>query len=246
MNFSSLLLKAFDAKDFNLKANNLKYLTNLLKFSIILIYEKENNVMKVIGLSGGSGSGKGTVCRIFNEIGVPSIDTDLVYHQLTSSSGPCLSALIKEFGEGIVSQDGGLDRRALSKRVFFGEGAEDRREKLNSITHSFVLGEVRRILGRLSVDNKFAIVDVPLLFESGFDKECDILCCVVADKETRIKRIMARDNITREHAENRISSQIPDSRLSELCDIVIKNNGTEADLYNEVSLAYKKIERMFI
>ena len=58
MKFLSLLLKAFDAKDFYLKANNLKYLTNLLKSSIILIYEKENNVMKVIGLSGGSGSGK--------------------------------------------------------------------------------------------------------------------------------------------------------------------------------------------
>lgn len=182
--------------------------------------------MKVIGLCGGSGSGKGFVSKIFLEYGIPSIDTDVVYRELTSQMTPCLRALVEEFGDDIVTAEGLLDRRRLSQLVFIGDGSEKRLQKLNEISHKFILDETRK---RLSEYEKAgftaAIVDAPVLFESGFDKECDAIVAVLAKREIRIARIIARDGISKETADLRINSQIDDDKLTTLCDYVITNNG---------------------
>jgi dephospho-CoA kinase len=178
--------------------------------------------MKVIGLCGGSGSGKGAVSGIFAEIGIPSIDTDAVYREKTSSDSPCMRALRREFGEEVVNSLGGLDRTRLASIVF---SDPTRLEKLNKIAHSFILDEARRRLAEYR-DKGFAaaIVDAPVLFESGFDSECDEIICVVADRETRIARIMSRDGISYDAAEKRIASQMKDEILISKCDHVIYNN----------------------
>jgi dephospho-CoA kinase len=178
--------------------------------------------MKVIGLCGGSGSGKGAVSGIFAEIGIPSIDTDAVYREMTLSDSPCMRALRREFGEEVVNSLGGLDRTRLASIVF---SDPTRLEKLNKIAHSFILDEARRRLAEYR-DKGFAaaIVDAPVLFESGFDSECDEIICVVADRETRIARIMSRDGISYDAAEKRIASQMKDEILISKCDHVIYNN----------------------
>ncbi len=192
--------------------------------------------MKVIGLCGGSGSGKGAVSSIFGEIGIPSIDTDAVYREMTLSDSPCMHALAQEFGDEIINDAGGLDRTVLASIVFHNR---DRLVALNKIAHSFILNETRRRLNSYrDAGLHAAIVDAPVLFESGFDSECDEIICVVADKATRIMRIVDRDGITPEAAKKRIASQMSDNDLISKCDHVIYNNrDIEALKADVISLA---------
>lgn len=189
--------------------------------------------MKVIGLCGGSGSGKGMVSEIFSVFGIPSIDTDKVYHELTSKPSECLTALTNEFGEGILDSEGALNRKALSELVFGDGVCASRRKTLNSITHKYVLDRTREILANYeALGAKAAIVDAPLLFESGFDKECDIIIAVIADMNIRIDRIMLRDDISETKATLRVKTQLPDDYLISRSDYVI-NNSTSLDALEE-------------
>ena len=198
--------------------------------------------MKVIGLCGGSGSGKSTVSQIFLERGIPSVNTDAVYHDLTSRKSPCLDALVSEFGEEILNENGALDRRALSKIVFSGDVSSENRRKLNLISHKFVLDATRDMLKAFKKDGaKAALVDAPLLFESGFNKECDAIIAVIADEKTRISRIIARDNITENAAKLRINSQLPDAYLQENSDYVIDNSGDISETENAAIKVLNKI-----
>ena len=194
--------------------------------------------MKVIGLCGGSGSGKGAVSGIFAEIGIPSIDTDAVYREMTLSDSPCMRELRGEFGDEVVNSQGGLDRARLASIVF---NDPSRLKTLNKIAHSFILDETRRRLAEYR-DEGFpaAIVDAPVLFESGFDKECDEIICVLADRDVRTTRIMSRDGIARDAAEKRIASQMPDETLISKCDHVIYNNSDIESLREQI-LALKNI-----
>ena len=101
--------------------------------------------MKVIGLCGGSGSGKGVVAEIFSSHNIPIIDADAIYHGLTSSPGQCLDELREEFGEEII-RNNALYRPALAKIVFASENAAERRSRLNEITHKFVMNRERTML----------------------------------------------------------------------------------------------------
>ena len=182
--------------------------------------------MKIIGLCGGSGSGKGAVCSIFRENGIPTIDTDAVYRDLTGGPGPLINELKREFGSSIITTDGVLNRRALAEIVFSSENSKKKLRRLNQLAHKFILDETREILNRHSAHGAMlGVVDAPVLFESGFDAECDMIVSVIADREIRIGRIMARDSITRLDAESRIASQMSDEELISRSDFVIYNNG---------------------
>ena len=198
--------------------------------------------MKVVGLCGGSGSGKGKVCDIFLENGIPTIDTDAVYHELTKSPGQCLDALAKEFGKEIITEQGSLNRRMLSDLVFSGEGSEIRLAKLNKIAHYFILNEARNRLDEYRKQNySMAVVDAPVLFESGFNVECDVIVSVVADRETRIARITERDSISRESAEKRIDAQLSDEEVISRSDYVIPNNSDIDSLRKRVNAVITQI-----
>ncbi len=198
--------------------------------------------MKTVGLCGGSGSGKGSISLILSDLGYPTIDTDEIYHYLTSHDTECLRDIRREFGEAVIT-DGVLDRKKLSKVVFAGADSESRLSTLNKITHHYVIDEVRSIISKLSCSGKnIVFVDVPLLFESGYDKECDVTVSVLSDTEIRLNRICARDKIDRESAERRIDAQIPDSILKSKTDYSILNNGSIAELREKVSELIKKID----
>ena len=192
--------------------------------------------MKVIGLCGGSGSGKGVVSSFFAHRGIPAIDTDAVYRELVSGDTPCTRALSDEFGKEIISIDGSVNRALLAKIVFTGENCDYKLKKLNSITHKFILDETRKRLSSFKAKGYLAaIVDAPVLFESGFDKECDLVISVVADSSIRVNRIIARDNINVEAAMARITKQLSNDELIVRSNFVIENNSDLQSLEKKVN-----------
>ena len=194
--------------------------------------------MKIIGLCGGSGSGKSTVCSLFATYGILPINTDEIYHELLSFDSACRKEISSVF-DGVTRTDGTIDRAALGGVVF---ADEKKRKQLNAIAHKHVLNQVRDIIRREGDNYYAAIVDAPLLFESGFDEECDLVVAVIASREERIRRITVRDLISPELAEKRISTQISDAELTAKADIIITNNGDMASLSNEVLLAVLNIK----
>ena len=183
--------------------------------------------MKIVGLCGGSGSGKGTVAKMFSDYKFESIDTDKVYHMLVSERSTCLDALVAEFGEIILCEDGSLNRKMLAQIVFTGNDSESKRAKLNKISHEYSLMKTREMIKEFEKNGASAVlIDAPLLFESGFDKECDMVIAVIADVEIRISRIKERDGITDDAALSRIRSQLSDEYLKEHSDYIIENSGT--------------------
>lgn len=184
-------------------------------------------ILVVIGLCGGSGSGKTTVSALFAKRHFYIINADEIYHNITSYPSACLAELSREFGREILTDTGALNRAALREIVF---ADRERLARLNSITHRHVLDAVRKEISENTEAVQGFVVDAPLLFESGFDKECTATVAVVADKETRIARIIERDGISYADAECRFSNQLSDSALSQRCDYVIVNNSTVESL----------------
>ena len=195
--------------------------------------------MKIIGLTGGSGAGKSEVCKAFLTFGIESIDTDKISREVTKKDSECLIELVENFSSVILNDNSGLDRKKLAEIAF---SAKENLEILNKITHKHILNECKRIVLDMENSGKNAvIIDAPALFESGFDKNCDVIICVVSDLEKRIGRIIKRDNITAEQAELRIKNQKSDEFLIENSDYAIYNNSDYADVYGQVSNIYDMI-----
>lgn len=180
--------------------------------------------LKIIGLTGGSGSGKGYICRLFEEVGIPSLDTDKVVHDLYTNDPMLLSELVKEFGYEILEY-GQVNRKVLGKIVF---SDPDKLDTLNYIVHKYVLAECRKWLREKEREGYgAAIIDAPQLFESGFHNECDYVISVLASNEERIDRIINRDNISYNEALKRIQNQMSNEQYAERSDFVIYNNAAD-------------------
>ena len=184
--------------------------------------------MKIIGICGSSGSGKSYVCGLFAKYGIAHIDTDKLYREVTVKGGTaCLKELTESFGDEILDENGELNRRALSKIVFEGENAREKRELLNSITHKHILIDTNALIEKYRQEGKRAVlVDAPLLFESGFNKICHFTICVTSPLEEKIQRIIARDKISESSAVLRLKAQKSDEELRALCDYEIDNSST--------------------
>ena len=186
--------------------------------------------MKIIGLCGGSGSGKGAVSAIFAELGLACIDTDKVYHDIISTDSECTMELIGAFGEQVHAHPG-IDRRALREIVF---SSEEKRLLLNNIAHKHVIKSVKEAINDKS-DTLGFIIDAPILFESHLNEICDLTLCVIADNDVRLERIVARDGLTADEAKARIAAQIPNDALIEKCNFSIENNSDIDSLREKVS-----------
>ena len=197
--------------------------------------------MVIIGITGPSGSGKSEICAKLNAAGIPTLNADKIYHRLLTPPSELLDLLAEHFGQEIIRDVGTLDRSALAAKVF-APGAESELETLNRITHGRVLAKMSSLISQYSKMGCSALTaDVPLLFESGFDKECDLTVAVVADKAIRTERIMKRDGMEYEAAVARTSAQKPEGFYTSRADIVIKNNSGEDELEKEVSALLEKI-----
>ncbi len=174
---------------------------------------------KIIGLTGQSGAGKSTVSGMFASLGCHSIDTDKVARKVVEPGRPALLEITQTFGADVLKEDGTLNRPALAT-IVFSDPAE--LEKLNHITHKYITEEVKKEIASCGKD--VVIVDAPALFESGIDSMCDIIVSVLADEETRIRRIMKRDSLSREKAEERIHAQKDDNFYRNRSHFVLENN----------------------
>ena len=190
--------------------------------------------MRTIGLTGPSGAGKTDVAKAFAPYGILTIDTDKVYHDLLVPPSPCLEELVLRFGKDILQTDGTLDRRSLSA-IVFADGHKQDLLDLNRITHKYVLDATRQICKELSLRGCPAVlIDAPLLFESGFDAECDTTLAVLADESLRLSRIMQRDALSLCRAKARMAAQKPDDFYLARAHHIIYNNGTISDCLQEI------------
>lgn len=185
-------------------------------------------MIKIIGLTGPTGAGKTTLCSIADRFGIKSVDTDAVYHSLLIPPSPCLDELVAEFGNEILLPNGTLSRPTLSS-IVFDEMDVDRIKlaRLGKITHKYVLEETRKIIKAAdSRGERAIIIDAPALYESGFDKECDFVICLLASPSLRRERIIDRDNISRERADERISGQRTDEFYSSRAEYTLINDNS--------------------
>ena len=181
--------------------------------------------MKVLGITGGIGSGKSTVSRMFEKFGAEVIDADEISRAITKRNGAAYGEIVESFGGRILLPDGEIDRKKLAGIVFTNKS---KLMLLNSITHKYVYAEMqRRIDDSLS---EVIVLDVPLLFTSEFRIECDFTIGVVADVQERIRRVKRRDGILEEEILSRIENQISDDVLREKADFIVENNDMEAAL----------------
>jgi len=185
-----------------------------------------------IGITGGSGSGKGYVCGLLKEMGYACIDTDSVVHTLYSTNVDCLNDLRNEFGDEIF-ENGAVVRPRLANIVFFDA---EKLKKLNSIVHKYVILECDRISEELFKNgHKAVFIDAPQLYEAGMDKTLDAVIAVIAPKEVRFKRIIERDSISESQALSRINNQHSDDFFIENADFIINNaSSSENELKNRL------------
>ena len=180
------------------------------------------------------------VGRLMCAFGCRVIDTDGLYHDMISSSGPCSRALIERFGPEISTENGGICRPRLASIVFSDPAALD---DLNKIAHSFIREECQSIIEReRTAGTEVIIIDAPQLFEADMQDICEVTVAVISDREKRIRRICKRDAITRDKALARISAQHTDEFFSERCDYVIENNTDVARLLARVKILLDEIK----
>jgi dephospho-CoA kinase len=181
----------------------------------------------LIGLTGGIASGKSVVANRLAAHGAIHIDADVLAREVVEPGTPGLAAILAEFGDGILLEDGSLNRQALGAIVF---GDESNRTKLNAITHPEVWRRTKELIAEAAARDAHAIIvyDVPLLAEAGALRhiEFDLIVVVHADLETRIRRMIELRGMTREEAFHRVNSQASDTERLAIADVVIDSNGS--------------------
>jgi len=186
----------------------------------------------LLGLTGNIASGKSTVLGMLAERGAATIDADRVYHDLIGAHSPLWSVLIQRFGTGIVASDRAIDRRALARIVFDDPSAL---ADLDRITHPAVVAELRRRVGLMTAP--LVVVDAVKLIESGFGSECDAVWLVTSRPDQQIARLVARNGMTREEAEDRVAAQPPLAPKLPFVDLVIANDGSLPATHEQVDRA---------
>ena len=182
--------------------------------------------MKILGLTGPSGAGKGAAAAIFAKYGIPSIDTDAVYHELLEKNTDLITELTDAFGKQILDGNGRVDRKKLGAIVFGQENKPTLLHTLNTITHKYVMAKTHEMAQEHEKNGARALlIDAPQLFEAHIEGECDLILGVLADRETRKARIMARDGISEEAATRRMNAQRPDDFYRGACHHILTNDG---------------------
>ena len=197
----------------------------------------------VVGLTGGIASGKTTVSEMFAEMGIPVIDADDLAREVVEPGTPGLQAIVEEFGEDVLDQEGRLDRKKVGELVF---GDEEARETLNAILHPRIgAAGAKYIEEYRDHPAPYVIYEGALLVETGAYKAFSALVVVSADEPVQRLRLIARDGYTLSEANARIDSQLPLSRKVEVGDYVVTNNGNLESTRDQVARVHEQLVARF-
>ena len=176
----------------------------------------------VIGITGSSGSGKSTICKMLKkEYKVKIINADKVAKKLSRKGTNYIIDIIDKFGKDIVDEEGELRRKRLAEIIYTNP---KKRKELNNCTFKYIRKEIeKQVIKEESSDNT-VIIDAPLLFECELDKLCNSVVGIISKREMQIERIVARDNVDYEIAEKRLNAQETNEFYIEKCDEIIENN----------------------
>lgn len=177
----------------------------------------------VVALTGQSGTGKSFASDYLATRGIPVIDGDVVAREVVFPGSRCLRDLVEEFGKGILTEDGSLDRRKLADISF---SDAKRKAKLDAITHPYIIERMLHRFDELHREGyRYCVVEAAALVESGLYANCDRIVLITSKRALQVERIMRRDGITEAEAETRIAAQVDDSLVRSLADYEIENNG---------------------
>lgn len=177
------------------------------------------NKAYVLGLTGGIGCGKSEAAKYLATLGAKHIDADAISRALTAEKGEALDEIRRIFGNEFFNENGELNRRALGERVFGDTGAK---RALEAVLHPLVQ---RRVMDEIQAcEAQVALLDVPLLFETGMDVLCDECWTISAEPEVQLRRVMERDRLSEEQARRRIESQMSMEERNQRANRVINSN----------------------
>ena len=192
--------------------------------------------MKIIGLTGGIGTGKSTVSAYLAQKGCKIIDADLISHQMTEAGSPCLAEIKAAFGEDVFLRDGNLDRKKVGRLVF---ADATKKKTLEQIITRRVIEKTLRILQDCRAQQEdLVVLDAPLLFECGMQRYTDETWLVVCRTETRL-----RDGLAEEDIQKRIANQMSTEQKEKLADYIIDNSRDLAWLYAQIDTLLAKSEQ---
>ena len=200
--------------------------------------------MKIIGLTGGIACGKSTVSKALRALGAYIVDADAAAHALSQPKQPLFNAYVERFGADIVSPGGTLDRAAIARCVFADPAV---RAEVDAIAHPIIrMAAEERLRAAAQAQKRAAVLDVPLLFEAGWDALADEIWVVALPREEQLARLLARDkDMTEREARARIAAQMPLAEKCARADVVIDNSGTKEETQQRVKELWREriIER---
>jgi dephospho-CoA kinase len=188
-----------------------------------------------IALTGGIGSGKSTVTTKFEQLGVPVIDSDLIARDIVSPEKPYLNTIIQEFGNGLLTDSGTLDREKLRSIIF---NDDSKKTNLENILHPAIYQEIEKQIAE--VDYPYCLIEIPLLIETNAMDRFDRILVVDTPESIQIQRAQNRDNTSIENIEKIIKNQIRREERLKYADDVIENNHTIERLNETISNLHRK------
>lgn len=194
---------------------------------------------KIFGLTGSIASGKSTVSNFFKESQIPVVDADVIAREVVEIGKPAYNQIVETFGQKILLENGEINRPLLGSIIF---EQKEKRLQLNSIVHPEVRKEMMsQASNHIENGQPLVILDIPLLFESNLTNLVEKVIVVTVSEETQLERLMKRNNLTKEEAILRISSQIPVKEKEAKADYIIDNNGDLHNTKKQVEELIKKI-----
>ena len=195
--------------------------------------------MKIIGLTGGIACGKSTVSTELRAHGAAIIDADALAHELSQPHRPIYNAYVERFGREIVMADGMLDRVAIARRVFADPAV---RAEVDAIAHPLIrMAAEERLRAARDENKRAAVLDVPLLFEAGWDALADETWVVALPREEQLVRLLARDKaMDAGEARARIAAQMPLAEKCARADVIIDNSGTKEEIREYIGKLWKE------
>jgi dephospho-CoA kinase len=195
-----------------------------------------------IGLTGGLATGKSHVRVRVATLGLPTIDADTIAREVVRPGEPAWRDIRQRFGNDIWKTDGSLNRTALASIIFSDEAA---RKDLEDILHPRVYSVIRNWLDELAQAriHRAAVADIPLLYETGHHDDFDKVIVVACEAKTQLQRVMARDGLSKEDAQQRIAIQIPTAQKAAKADIVISTEGTLEETDAQIDRFVKELDQ---